>query len=105
LTANPLLLIAAGLLMTVVFIFFGLYALSGAEVVRPLPLLKTGLFVISGIDILRGVGLILQVLIYSGIRSSSKTIGLQSLISSVVALLIGLVYIIASFSAKHSVKK
>jgi hypothetical protein len=104
LTARPLLLILAGLLMTVVFVIFGLYALSGAGVVRPLPLLKTGLWVVSGIYILRGLMLIPQLLIDKGIQSSSETIGFQSLASSMVALFIGLVYIAGSISGRGSGK-
>jgi hypothetical protein len=105
LTSKPFLLIAGGLLMTVVFIIFGLYALSGAQKIRPLPLLKTGLWVISGIYLPRGLMVIPQLLVYLGIKSSSETVGLQSLASSAVALMIGLVYIVGSFSMRSSEKK
>ena len=105
LTINPFLLIASGLLMTGVFTLFGLYALSGAQKIRTLPLLKTGLWVISGIYFLRGLMVIPQCLIYLRTHTSSETVGLQSLASSMVALLIGLVYIIGSFSMRHSLKE
>jgi hypothetical protein len=69
-----------------------------------LPLLRIGLFVISGIYLLRGLMLIPELLIYTGFQFSSKTIGLQSLASSLVALLIGLAYIIGSLAGRRSIK-
>jgi hypothetical protein len=45
-------------IITVFFILFGLYALSGAKVIRRLPVLKAALIVISAIFVLRGAGII-----------------------------------------------
>jgi hypothetical protein len=99
---NPPLLILAGLIMAVVFVVFGLYALSGAGHIRRLPLLWWGLLGISCIYTLRGLMLFPQLLIRARILSSSETFGLQSLASSLVALFIGLVYLVGTLGIKHS---
>ena len=51
----------ATLLIAVIFALWGLYALSGAGVIRHLPLLRTGLVFIASIYTLRGIGIILYV--------------------------------------------
>jgi hypothetical protein len=104
LVANRLLLILAGLFMAVVFVIFGLYALSGAGSIRRLPLLRGGLLVIGGIYSLRGLILIPQWLIFMRIFSSYEIIGIQSLVSSLVALFIGLVYLFGTLNFRHSIK-
>jgi hypothetical protein len=102
--ANPPLLIFAGLFMAVVFVVFGLYALSGAGHIRRLPLLWVGLSGISCVYTLRGLMLIPQLLILKGILSSSETVGLQSLASSLVSLCIGLVYLVGTLGIKRSLE-
>ena len=100
--ANPPLLFLAGLIMAVVFVVFGFYALSGARTIRRLPLLWWGLLGISCLYTLRGLMLFPQLLIRARILSSSETVGLQSLASSLVALFIGLVYLVGTLGIKHS---
>jgi hypothetical protein len=58
LAANPLLLLVAGLVVTMVFAVFGLYALAGANTIRRLPLLRAGLVAIGLIYTLRGLYLL-----------------------------------------------
>ena len=57
LTSNPQLLLALGLLMALVFAVCGLYGLSGAGLIRRLPLLRLGLFVIGLVCTLNGAPL------------------------------------------------
>ena len=100
--ANPTLLLLAGLFMAIVFGVFGLYALSGAGHIRHLPLLWWGLLGISCVYTLRGLMLFPQLLIRARILSSSETVGLQSLASSLVALFVGLVYLVGTLGIKPS---
>jgi len=102
LIAKPSLLLLAGLFMAVVFGVFGLYALSGAGLIRRLPLLWAGLLGISCVYTLRGLMMIPQLLILTGILSSSETIGPQSLASSLVSLFIGLVYFVGTLGVRRS---
>ncbi len=62
LVSKPLLLLGAGLVMTVVFVIFGLYGLSGAGMIRRLPLLRLGIFVIGCLYLYRSLPFILQIL-------------------------------------------
>ncbi len=49
-------------------VLFGLYALSGAGVIRRLPLLRTVLVVVGSLFLLRGLFIILTVLVVLGVR-------------------------------------
>ena len=59
-TANPVRYVVLCLAIAAVVAVFGLYALSGAGKVRPLPLLRTVLIVVTAIYLLRGLLVILQ---------------------------------------------
>ena len=98
LVSNELLLWVAGLIAAVIFAVFGLYALAGAGYLRSLPLLRPGLLVIGGIYILRGLESIPQLLIVVGVFQSSASVPLQSLVSSLVSLFIGLIYLTATLT-------
>src|SRR4030042_3731369 len=104
LVANPSLLVLAGLFMAVVFGVFGLYALSGTGLIRRLPLLRVCLSVISGIYTLRGLMLVPELLIYTGVLQSSEIIGIQSWITSMVSLFIGMVYFVGTLNFRSSIK-
>ena len=93
LTSNIAVLIIAGLFMTIVFIIFGLYALSGAGQFRPMPFLRMGLLVIGAIFTLRGLLLIPQLLTVYGLIQYDESASPQMVVSSIVSLLIGLLYI------------
>lgn len=73
--------------VSIVFFIFGLYGLSADNKFRKLPFLKTAIFLIAGIYLLRGLGE-LAVNFINGTNSPSETI------YSVVALSIGLLYLI-----------
>ncbi len=97
-TDQPLLLIAS-LIVGLVFVVWGLYGLSGAGVVRRLPLLRLGLIVIGLIYTLRGIPLITILLVMAGIIGDSQPVPPQALVSSFVSLGIGLVYLVGTITA------
>jgi putative oxidoreductase len=94
LAANPPLLLASGILVTLLLVLFGLYGLSGAGVIRRLPLLRLGLFVIGLLYCLVGVNFIFQVLAMFGILPSSGQIPIHVVLVSFGALVAGLSYLI-----------
>ena len=94
LTSNPQLLLALGLLMALVFAVCGLYGLSGAGLIRRLPLLRLGLFVIGLVCTLNGAPLIFQLPAVLGIRPAAQPVPASFVISSLVFLTVGLGYLI-----------
>ncbi len=94
LASNPTMLLVAGLIVTILFAIAGLYGLSGAGVIRRLPLLRLGLAVICFVYIFRGILFIPQLLVTIGSLPSPEPVPLQYLLSSLVALIIGLLYLI-----------
>jgi putative oxidoreductase len=80
---------AATLLLAAVFAGFGLYALSGAGLIRPLPLLRPALLAIGGIYTLRGLILILDILrLFRG-----PIYPFRQTVFSALALVIGLMHL------------
>ena len=78
------------LFLACVFTLFGLYAYSGAGVIRKLPLLKAGLWIIGSVYFLRGFLIIYQIMYFG---DEELAIGYHSLAFSVVSALIGLLYL------------
>ncbi len=97
-TDQPILLVAS-LIVGLVFVLWGLYGLSGAGVIRRLPLLRLGLIVIGAIYTLRGISLIPILLIMIGIIRDPQPIPPQALISSLVSFGIGLAYLVGTIVA------
>ncbi|MEW6529464.1 MAG: hypothetical protein AB1473_01430 [Thermodesulfobacteriota bacterium] len=93
LVSNVPLLYVTGLVAAVLFGIFGLYALSGAGYIRHLPLLRGVLLGIGCLYALRGLFLIPIILITAGYLQSSKPVPTTGLVSSLVSLLIGLLYL------------
>ena len=93
LAANKQMLIIGGLAFAVIFAIFGLYALSGAGHVRPLPWLWLGLLGIGGVYTLRGLFVIPLIFIMAGIYQISESIPPTALPSSLVSLFIGVLYL------------
>lgn len=75
--------------MAGIFSLFAVYGLSGAHLLRRLPLLRTGLIFIGSVYALRGLEVILDV--YVILRGSGQY--LQFLGFSLVALCVGLLYL------------
>jgi hypothetical protein len=78
--------------LTIVFIVFGVYALSGAGVVRRLPLLRLGLLAIGAVYTLRGLIVILDILRL--VRGAGYPF--RQTVFSAAALAIGLIYLIGT---------
>lgn len=104
LVSNVTLLIISGIAMSIIFIVFGLYGLSGAGDIRHLPLLRIVLLGIASIFTLRGLLIILQLLILAGVVHSEKVITPQLILSSIVSLMIGIIYIIGIKNDWQSIK-
>jgi hypothetical protein len=64
--------LAAGLVVTILFVLSGLYALAGANTIRRLPLLRSGLVAIGVIYALRGLFLLPELLVMAGVLPSSR---------------------------------
>jgi len=93
LTSSPSILLMTGLIAALIFVVFGLYALAGAGSIHPLPLLRLGLVGIGGVYALRGLFVIPVLLTTTGVLKVSDNLPPQALASSLVSLLIGLVYL------------
>lgn len=96
LAANPLLLLVTSLAATMVFAVFGLYALAGANTIRRLPLLRTGLVAIGVIYALRGLFLLPDLLAMAGVLPAPEPVPPQAVLSSLVALATGLLYLLGT---------
>jgi hypothetical protein len=72
-------------------VLFGLYALSGAGVIRRLPLLRTALIGIGSLFLLRGLFIVLTILETLGILHGQ--VSLPGVASHVVFLSAGIVYL------------
>lgn len=77
------------------FAVWGFYGLSGAKVIRRLPLLKIGLPLIGAIYSLRGVAVFQQLF---QIAASSAEVIPREIVFSLISLVIGLAYLIGTIS-------
>ena len=80
------------LVLVAVFALFGLYALSGAGVIRRLPLLAVGLIAIGTIFTLRGLGVIPDLLQLA----RGAAVPARQIVFSLVSLAIGLFYLMGT---------
>jgi hypothetical protein len=94
LASNPPLLLTLGLLVALGLVIFGLYGLSGAGVIRRLPLLRLGLLVIGFLYFLVGINFIFQVLAVLGILPSTQPVPIYQSLVSFGALVASLAYLI-----------
>jgi putative oxidoreductase len=94
LVSNPPLLITLGLLVTLLLVAFGFYGLSGAGVIRRLPLLRIGLLVIGLLYGLVGINFIFQMLAMLGVLSVAGPISIYLILVSFGALVAALAYLI-----------
>jgi hypothetical protein len=95
--SDPALLLASGLTAAVIFAVFGLYGLSGAGLIRRMPLLRAGLLAAGIIFFLRGLAVIPVILVQTGLMAVEKPLPAPALISSIVPLAIGLLYLAGTF--------
>ena len=94
LASNPPLLLALGLLVALLLVIFGLYGLSGAGVIRRLPLLRFGLFAISLLYGTVGINFIFQVLAMVGLLASAGPMPVYQLLVSFGAFVAALAYLV-----------
>jgi hypothetical protein len=94
LVSNPLLLLILGLLVSLLLLVFGLYGLSGAGLIRRLPLLRLGLLVIGLLYSLVGINFVFQALALLGILPSTGPIPIYQLLISFGAFVAALAYLI-----------
>jgi hypothetical protein len=99
------LLYLSGYFVALIFTLFGFYALSGIGKLKRLPLLRTGLIVIGILFTLRGLFLVLEILINTGIVQSAGIIPQRELISSSVSLIIGIFYLVGIIGCWKSLGK
>jgi hypothetical protein len=83
----------------------GLYAFSGAGLIRRLPLLRTGLLVIGLVSLLRGIAFVLLLLAALGILPSQGPVPGTAWWSSLWFLLISLSYLVGLASAWRSLSR
>ena len=91
---NRLQLFLIGEGAALILVVFGLYALSGAGVIRRLPLLRLGLIGISSLYLIRGLFFILTVLVLLGIIEGEILI--QGVVSDLVFLAAGIAYTVGT---------
>jgi hypothetical protein len=104
LLANPAALLASSLFVALIFAIWGLYGLSGAGLFRRLPLLRLALLVIGAIYTLRGLLLVPLLLASLGLLASPEPILPQALLSSLVSLLIGCLYLAGAIASWRDLK-
>lgn len=104
LLANPAALLAASLFVALIFAIWGLYGLSGAGLLRRLPLLRLALLAIGAIYTLRGLLLIPLLLISLGLLASPEPVLTQAVLASLVSLLIGCLYLSGTLVAWRDLK-
>ncbi len=90
----------ATLILTLIFAGFGLYALSGASVIRRLPLLTVGLIFIGSIYTLRGLIVVLDLI---GL-ALGEGYPLRQTVFSAVALTIGLMCLVGTIQQWNYLK-
>ena len=89
------------LVLAVVFAVWGLYALSGAGIIRRLPLLKIALILIGAVYTLRGIAVFQQ--IFQTATASAK-VEPRDIVFSLVSLGIGLAYLIGTAANWRSLR-
>jgi hypothetical protein len=94
LVSNPSLLLTTGILVALLLVLFGFYGLSGAGVIRRLPLLRFGLLVIGLLYCLVGINFIFQALALLGILPSAGPIPIYIVLVCFGALVAGLAYLV-----------
>jgi hypothetical protein len=98
LISNQLLLIVAGIVASLVFFVFGVFALSAVGRIRPLPFLKMGLLGIGGIYTIRGLVFLPILLKTAQNPQLPNTVPPDGLESSLVSLFIGIIYLSGTIS-------
>ena len=97
LVSNIPMLYASGLIATVIFAVFGVYALSGAGNIRPMPLLRFMLIGIGSAYTLRGVIILPMLFGITGTTITSESIPRPWLATSIFSFIVGIMYLAGTF--------
>jgi len=92
LVSNPLVLLVLGLAVTVLLAIWGFYGLSGAGLIRRLPLLRLVIFLIGAVYIFRGLPILLKLLELVKILPPSGSMELPGFLVFLGALTAGIFY-------------
>ncbi len=84
--------------IAIIFFLFGIYGLSADNKFRKMPFLKPIIFLVAGIYLLRGIG----ELVADSIRGTNSTV---ETIYSLIALIIGLLFLIGGLKKWELTKK
>ncbi|MBA2883235.1 hypothetical protein HNR65_003597 [Desulfosalsimonas propionicica] len=98
---NDILAIAC-ILIGIILSIFGLYAISGAGYIRPLPWIKQVLAAISFLSILRGILFIPELMIVLGFLDVSLPVPSRYIVFSIGILLVGLLYLVGTIGGWRS---
>jgi hypothetical protein len=90
-------LYASGLIVTVLFVVFGIYAFSGAGYIRPLPFLRYVLLGIGSMYTLRGLVIFPVLFGITGTAITSDPIPRPWLATSIFSFIIGIMYLVGTF--------
>jgi hypothetical protein len=93
LLTDRLLLLGSSLVVAAILAVLGLYGLSGAGVIRRLPLLRLGLLGIGLGFTLYGLNLVPQLLAFAGMLPSAVPVPVRNLVLFSVLLLAGVLYL------------
>ena len=88
--------------ITLAFAVWGLYAFSGAGLIRRLPFLRLGLVLIASIFILRGLGVLPQLY---WLLTSSRPVEVRHIVFSLVSLTVGVFYALGAILSWKDLKK
>jgi len=83
------------LFLAAIFAVWGFYGLSGAKVIRRLPLLKIALILVGAVYTLRGAAVLQQLF---QIAASSAEVAPREIAFSLVSRIIGLAYLVGTIS-------
>ena len=103
--ANTTLLYISGEITALIFALFGFYAISGAGNIPKLPLLRTILAAITALYLLRGALFFLQLMVIYKLMFSRMIIPIQTIMSSAVSLVIGILYLLGTIDRWKNLSK
>ena len=92
LVSKPLVLLVLGAGVAVLLAIWGIYGLSGAGLIRPLPLLRLVIFLIGAVYIFRGLPILMKLLELVKILPPSGSMELPGLLVFLGALTAGIFY-------------
>lgn len=102
LVQNNYALIISCILIAIIIAIFGMYAISGAGYIRPLPWIKHIIVAISSLFILRGIMFLPELMIVLGFWDVSFPVAPRYVVFSLGIFLVGLVYSIGTVGGWRS---